>query len=181
LVRIPNPGSGIGPDRHQFVHNVGRSLRTLGKEGVAKWDDAGMGEDIHVYEAVEIVPPVGEAEIEAALRTGEYTKVTWDDPRMGDGYFVRVEPSGLLGVGVIPIVRDDGSVVDCGVVVQVDPMAEEHHDEPIERELRKIIADFGITPSNVKRMFDRALYVEKPDGDEMIVVRDGVPVRMKAE
>jgi hypothetical protein len=139
-----------------------------------------MGEDIHVYEAVEIVPPVGEAEIVAALRTGEYTKVTWDDPRMGDGYFVRVGSSGLLGIGVIPVVGEDGSVTDCGVVVQANPMAKEHHDELMEQELRKIISDFGTAPSNVKRMFDRALYVEKPDGDEMIVVRDGEPVRMNA-
>jgi len=137
-----------------------------------------MSDDVYIYEAIDIVPPVGEEEIASKLADGEYTKVTWDDPRIGEGYFARVGGDGMIGIGFIPVISDDGEVFKRGVAVQVSPIDERHRDETLEAELRKIIADFGATPSGVRRVFDRALHIEKTGGEEILLVRDGEPLRL---
>jgi hypothetical protein len=140
-----------------------------------------MSGEVHVYEAIDIVPPVEVHEILERLESGDYTKITWDDPRMGDGYFVLVGAHGTIGIAVTPDVADNGTVADRGTVIQANPLSENHVDEKLESELRKIITDFGISPNGMRRAFDRALHIEKPDGDQMISVRDGAPFRSNVE
>lgn len=138
-----------------------------------------MGPDVYVYEAIDVEPPISEAELEAKLTSAEYRKITWDDPRLGEGYFVQVGSSGMLGIAVVPTPTDDGQVIAQGVAIQVNPLLEHHLDEALEGELRKILADFGVSPGGIKRLFGRSLHIEKPDGEDRIVVRDGDVVRMK--
>jgi hypothetical protein len=128
----------------------------------------------YVYDAISIEPPIAEGEIVSDA----YNKVTWDDPRMGDGYFLRVASHSIIGIGFIPTETADGTISDLGVVIQVDPLSDFHHDDSLEEDIRQIVNDFGIAPSGVKRLFDGALYIEKDDIEEKIVVLDGSPVRV---
>lgn len=140
-----------------------------------------MSGEVYVYEAISIEPPIEESEAAVKVAAGAYTKVVWDDPRIGEGYFLRVGATGLIGICFVPVAAEDGSAAELGVAVQADPLAEEHRDATIESELQAVLSDFGTAPGGVKRLFDGALYIERPDGEEKIVVRGGEPVRLNAQ
>lgn len=139
-----------------------------------------MSSEVFIYEAIDIEPPVSEAELAPKLDSGEYRKVTWDDPRMGEGYFVRVSDHGSIGIAVVPAYLDSGELVNQGLAIQANPVAEDHFDMTVDADIRKIVADFGIAPSGIRRVFNNALHIEKDGGQEMIVVRDNGPVRVKS-
>lgn len=138
-------------------------------------------DDVYVYEAIDVEPPISEAELAAKIASGEYIKVTWEDPRLGDGYFAKVGETGTIGVAVISVRGDGGAPLNQGIAIQANPVDEGHRDSSLEDQLRKIITDFAIAPGGVKRMFDRALCIEKPEGEERLVVRDGSPTRISGK
>ncbi|MCH7229894.1 hypothetical protein L0U85_03330 [Glycomyces sp. L485] len=141
-----------------------------------------MSEDIYVYEAIDVEPAITEAEVEAKIADGEYRKVTWaDDGRIGDGYFVKVGENGMIGIAMIPDLDANGRPCHRGIAVQADPLAEEHRDTEIEAELRNIVTDFGTAPDGTARRFEQTLYVQRPDGEYKVFVRDGAVVREDAE
>jgi hypothetical protein len=136
-----------------------------------------MNDDTYIYEAIDIVPPVTEAEIQARLATGDYQKVTWEDQRrIGDGYFARVGEGGMIGLAMYPVADADETHYE-GIAIQVNPLEDKHQDATIEAELRKMVEDFGSSPDGSPRQFGRFLCVEKNDREYRVFVRDGEVVR----
>ncbi|NUQ87037.1 MAG: hypothetical protein HOQ43_01030 [Glycomyces artemisiae] len=141
-----------------------------------------MSEDIYVFEAIDIDPPVTEAEVEAKIAVGAYEKVTWEDTgRIGDGYFAKVGESGVIGLAMSPEVDEGGALSHRGICVQVNPVDEGYGDSTIENELREIIVDIGTAPDGTSRSFERAIYIQKSEVESKVFVEDGRVVRVQVE
>ncbi|WP_205326729.1 hypothetical protein [Glycomyces sp. YM15] len=141
-----------------------------------------MSEDIYVFEAIDVDPPVSEAEVKAQIAVGKYQKVTWeDDGRIGDGYFVKVGESGEIGLAMTPKLGEDGVLRHRGICVQGNPLDEAKRDSTIEAELREILADFGTAPDGTPRSFGSAIYIQKDDVEYKVSVEEGRVVRVRVE
>jgi hypothetical protein len=142
-----------------------------------------VSEDIYVFEAIDIEPPVTEAEVEAMVAAGKYQKVTWEDKgRIGDGYFAKVGADGVIGLAMSPKSDEDGTVSHRGTCVQVNPVDEDYGDATIESELREIVADFGTAPDGTPRSFEQAIYIQKGDTEYYkVFVEEGRVIRVEVE
>jgi hypothetical protein len=139
-----------------------------------------VSEDIYVFEAIDIKPAVTEAEVDAKIAVGKYQKVTWEnDGRIGDGYFVKVGESGMIGLAMTPKVDEDGVLRHWGICIQGNPLDENHQDSTIEADLREIVADFGIAPDGSPRSFGSAIYIQKDDLEFKVSVEEGRVVRVR--
>jgi hypothetical protein len=137
-----------------------------------------VSEDIYVFEAIDVKPAVTETEVEAKIAVGKYQKVVWeDDGRIGDGYFVKVGESGVIGLAMTPNLGEDGVLRHRGICIQSNPLDEAHRDSTIEDELREILADFGIAPDGTVRTFGGAIYIQKDDVEYKVSVEEGLVVR----
>lgn len=140
-----------------------------------------MSEDIYVYEAIDVEPAITEAEVEAKIASGKYRKVTWEDGRVGDGYFVKVGEDGMIGLAMNPEIGEDGALRHRGIAVQANPLEENHRDDTIEAELRKIVEDFGTAPDGVVRLFEGAVYIQKDDAEFKVYVDGHEVVRTEVD
>ncbi|MCD0443962.1 hypothetical protein LO763_10035 [Glycomyces sp. A-F 0318] len=141
-----------------------------------------MSEDVYVYEAISVNPPITEAEVGAGIASGDYQKVAWeDDGRTGDGYFVKVGVRGMIGVAMVPELDENGTLRHRGVAIEANPLDADHRDSTIEAELRRIVADFGAAPDGTLRIFERAIYIEKSGVEDKVFVREGEVIRTRAE
>lgn len=134
--------------------------------------------DIYVFEAIDVIPPISEEELETALDAGRYAKVTWEDPRIGDGYFAQVA-KGTIGLAMFPRLDDAQGLIHEGVTIEANPVAEDHHDSGLEEELQQILEDFGTAPDGSARRFDRGIYIENGEEVYKMVITDGRPLRSR--
>jgi predicted RNA-binding protein with TRAM domain len=140
-----------------------------------------MTDDVYIYGAITVDPPITERELAPKIAAGEYRAVTWeDDGRMGDGYFVTTAPhlgDGLIGIGFTEVPDGNGAPVHVGRYLGVDPTRADHHRD-VEDAITTIVTDFATAPDGQPRTFSGALCIETGDQDQHVAIIPGSTVHV---
>jgi hypothetical protein len=120
-------------------------------------------DDVYIYDALHITPPILESEIAPLIADGTYLRVENDDPRGEPGYLAR-RPDAVMGVFMCAHVAEDGTVAKAATTIEADGniefTEEDRSSADIAAEVNQVIADFRYAEDGLVRLFDNVLAYE---------------------
>jgi hypothetical protein len=151
---------------------------------------------VYMHDALDVNPPIPEAEIHRHLAAGTLVEVPNTDPRGEPGYLAR-HPNALVGLFVHNHPADDGTTANAACEIAADPELIEANDDrdlaTVLAEIAQLVADFRATDDGLVRLYSGVIAYEfntalgrdehgiahhETTIDKVIVIRDGRPLAL---